>query len=487
MKRFNQRASKSLKKLNRLSKLPNKEVKKAVQIETALKKCNPEILNKINKKKSVEKFDKQIDNLFKTNKAIADLEETVEDIENSELGLLSRMPSPSLGQKSSKLFEKNAMSMETNQEKGWKTVVHDTEHTGKKHGKESKVDLQSVGGCQLPFGGNFSQIAGRNQAREILVRKKIEIFLMAIDGITNQVVSQRKVLVRDISLGISDRKVGAAMKKFGEIKNVQIKSTMVRKDAVRIYPIISIQKTIEQKKTWKAKLNSKMDCAYIGFDSEASCNSAIIKPLVIGNILVHWVPTGAKECHFCYQVRHLVSKCLTLHKKKERDNKKVTNNIRLAKLYVRKNVLENTIKIFGKKSYAKMAALKLSHNLNNTPIQTDLRNLVYKINQLWRTEINKLKQQVNKMAKLLSAVAAKLKVTIEKKEDIIVTQQLLSQSTTSKSNLAKKKDTYNSERKIKEIKKTLEPIMELLKQMKKQGSWSGPTTEEPKFMETDDM
>ncbi|KAG9300557.1 hypothetical protein G9A89_002435 [Geosiphon pyriformis] len=44
-----------------------------------------------------------------------------------------------------------------------------------------------------------------------------------------------------------------------------------------------------------------MDCAYVGFDSEASCNNATKKPLVIGDTLVHWVPTNAKECHFCYQ------------------------------------------------------------------------------------------------------------------------------------------------------------------------------------------
>ncbi|KAG9300840.1 hypothetical protein G9A89_004470 [Geosiphon pyriformis] len=109
-------ASKSLKKLDTLSKLSSKEVERAVQIEAALRKCNFEILDKINKGKSAEKFDEQMDNPFETNKDIANLKRTAKDIEDSELGLLSRMPNPSPGQKSSKVFEKNAMSMEANQE-----------------------------------------------------------------------------------------------------------------------------------------------------------------------------------------------------------------------------------------------------------------------------------------------------------------------------------------------------------------------------------
>ncbi|KAG9306008.1 hypothetical protein G9A89_009332 [Geosiphon pyriformis] len=70
---------------------------------------------------------------------------------------------------------------------------------------------------------DFSQIAGRDQARKILADADIESFLMATDGIANQMAGQKKVLVRDILLGISDREVGAAMKEFGMVKKVQIK------------------------------------------------------------------------------------------------------------------------------------------------------------------------------------------------------------------------------------------------------------------------
>ncbi|KAG9299768.1 hypothetical protein G9A89_013128 [Geosiphon pyriformis] len=110
------RASKSLKKLDRPSKLLNKEVVRTAQIEAALRKCDPEILGKINKEKSVEKFDEQMDNLFETNKDIANLKGIAEDMEDSELGLLSRITSPSPNQKSSKILEKNAMAKEANQE-----------------------------------------------------------------------------------------------------------------------------------------------------------------------------------------------------------------------------------------------------------------------------------------------------------------------------------------------------------------------------------
>ncbi|KAG9297413.1 hypothetical protein G9A89_009497 [Geosiphon pyriformis] len=79
------------------SKLSIEDAKKAAQIEAALKKCNFEILDKINKEKFAEKFDKQIDNLFETNKNMADSEETTEDMKNSESGLSSRVPSPSPG------------------------------------------------------------------------------------------------------------------------------------------------------------------------------------------------------------------------------------------------------------------------------------------------------------------------------------------------------------------------------------------------------
>ncbi|KAG9306111.1 hypothetical protein G9A89_016015 [Geosiphon pyriformis] len=270
---------------------------------------------------------------------------------------------------------------------------------------------------------DFSQVAGKDQAREILANNNIESFLMVTNGVNIQMAGQKKVLVRDILLGISDREVGAAIKEFGKVKNIQIRvagkwqsavveynnqeeatravdqwSTMVRKNAVRIYSMVGTQKIIEQRKTWKAKLvglpqnytvhylsttldqikaqscfiprtsknYTKMDCVYIGFDSKASHNNATKKPLVIDDTMVHWVPTNAKECHFCYQVEHLVSKCPILHKKKEGDTKKVTNNIRLAKLYVKRNVPEKNIKAFGRRLYANMAILRLSHNQNNT-------------------------------------------------------------------------------------------------------------------------
>ncbi|KAG9294450.1 hypothetical protein G9A89_001955 [Geosiphon pyriformis] len=305
---------------------------------------------------------------------------------------------------------------------------------------------------------DFSQVARRDQVREILANNEIESFLMAIDGINIQIAGQKKVLVRDIPLGISDREVGAAMKEFGEVKKIQIRVagkwqsavieynnqeeatravdqwlTMVRKNVVRIYSMIGTQKIIEQRKTWEAKLvglpqnctahylsttldqiraqscfiprtsknYTRMGCAYVGFDSEASHNNATKKPLIIGNILVHWVPTDAKECHFCYQVGHLVSKCPTLHKKKEGDTKKVTNNIRLAKLYVKRNVPEENIKAFGGRSYADMAALRLPHNWNNTNPnntqkpgpQVNNREEQSKkgVNQPWKSEIDELR------------------------------------------------------------------------------------------------
>ncbi|KAG9297401.1 hypothetical protein G9A89_009485 [Geosiphon pyriformis] len=237
-----------------------------------------------------------------------------------------------------------------------------------------------------------------------------------------------------------------------------------------------------------------MDCAYVEFDSKASCNNATKKPLVIGDTLVYWVPIDAKECHFCYQVGHLVLKCPTLHKKKEENTKKVTNNIKLTKLYVKRNVPKENIKAFGRRLYANMAALRLPHNWNNTNLNNTQKSGP-------QSKIDELRQQVNEMTKLLNAVVAKLKVTIEKNKKVIVTQQpsntsekkevveigLSSQSTTLKSTPAGKKEAYNPELEIKEIKKTLEPILELLKQVKKQSSWSSSTAEESKSMETNDV
>ncbi|KAG9294454.1 hypothetical protein G9A89_001959 [Geosiphon pyriformis] len=260
---------------------------------------------------------------------------------------------------------------------------------------------------------------------------------------------------------------------------------MVRKDAVRIYPMVKTQKIIEQRKTWKAKLvglpqnctahylsttldqikarfcfiprtsknYTRMGCAYIGFDSEASCNNATKKPLVIGDTLVHWVPTNAKECHFCYQG----------------DTKKVTNNIRLAKLYIKKNVSEKNVKTFGGRLYAKMAALRLSYNLNSS----DPKDLVHNCCQTWDNSREEKRHDGH--------LAAKSQYKGEKK----VENRIPSQNTTSKSNLAEKNEAYNPEREIKEIKKSLEFILELLKQVKKQGSWSSSTARKTKSMETD--
>ncbi|KAG9288438.1 hypothetical protein G9A89_015644 [Geosiphon pyriformis] len=107
---------------------------------------------------------------------------------------------------------------------------------------------------------DFSQVAGRDQARKILANNEIELK--------------------------KSSEVGAAMKEFGKVKKIQIRvagkwqsavveynnqkkatrtvdqwSTIVRKNAVRIYPIIGTQKIIEQKKTWEAKLvNLPQNC-----------------------------------------------------------------------------------------------------------------------------------------------------------------------------------------------------------------------------------
>ncbi|KAG9297406.1 hypothetical protein G9A89_009490 [Geosiphon pyriformis] len=512
-------ALKSLKKIDRPSKTPKKDSKRAAQIEAALRKCNLDILNRINSGNSVVENEEQMNNLFVANKDKADMNDTAEDMEDSELGLSSRIASPSPGQYRSKSLGKKPMFMEPNYEEGWKTVVHGT--------KRHVLFVQALDILEKNMG---------KKAKEVLANKEIDSFLMAINGITNLMAGQRKVLVRDIPLGISDREVGAVMKEFG--RGNQSHKPMVnhdQKDAVRIYPMIGTQKVVEQRKTWEAKLvdlpqnctahylsttldqikaqscfiprtsknYTRMGCAYIGFDSKASHNSATKKPLVIGDTLVHWVPTDAKECHFCYQVGHLVSKCPILHKKKEGDTKKATNNIRLAKLYVRKNVPEESIKDFGGKLYAEMVALRLPHKLNNTNSNRSPRTGLQVnnkegqpkkgINQLWKAEIDKLRQQINKMAKLLSAVTAKLGVTVEKEKDILVAQQqkaetrVLSQSTTSKSDLEEKKEAYDPEREIRVIKETLEPILELLKQVKKQGGWGDPAAGESKLIETDDV
>ncbi|KAG9284309.1 hypothetical protein G9A89_007464 [Geosiphon pyriformis] len=279
-------ASKSLKKLDKPFKLLIEDVERAAQIEAALRKCNPKILDMINKGKSVEKTDEQMDNLFETNKDIANLEDTAEDMKDSKSSLSSRMPSSSLGQKSNKLSERNAMSTEANQEEGWKTVIYGTKRhvlfvqildiPEKNMGKKVGWIYNLLGDVSYLLGAvmvrnqeiriDFFKIAGRDQAKKILADVDIESFLMTTDDIANQMASQKKVLVRDILLGISDREVGAAIKEFGKLAVIESNNqeevtravnqwlTLIRKDAIKIYPIIGIQKIIEQKKTWEAKL-----------------------------------------------------------------------------------------------------------------------------------------------------------------------------------------------------------------------------------------
>ncbi|KAG9290706.1 hypothetical protein G9A89_011669 [Geosiphon pyriformis] len=129
------------------------------------------------------------------------------------------------------------MSVEANQEEGWRTVVHGTKRhvlfvqaldipekiMGKKVGwiydllGNVSYLLKAVMARNQEIRVDFSQMAGRDQAREILANNEIESFLMATDGVNIQIAGQKKVLVRDIPLGISDREVRAAMKEFGEL------------------------------------------------------------------------------------------------------------------------------------------------------------------------------------------------------------------------------------------------------------------------------
>ncbi|KAG9292554.1 hypothetical protein G9A89_006925 [Geosiphon pyriformis] len=259
---------------------------------------------------------------------------------------------------------------------------------------------------------DFFQVAGRDQAREILANNKIESFLMATDGVNNQMAGQRKVLVRDIPLVISDKEVGAAIKEFGE-KIIKQRKTWEAKlvDLPQNCTAYYLSTTLDQIKAQfcfilrTSKNYTKMGCAYIRFDSEANHNNATKKPLVIDCLITGTTPI-------------------------QKPSSQVNNR-----------------KEQGKKG----------------------------VNQSWKAEINELRKQVNKMAKLLNAVAAKFGVTIEKEKEAIVAQQ------------PRKEEIYNSELEIKRIKKILEPILELLKQVKKQGSWGSSTVGESKFMETDNV
>ncbi|KAG9297412.1 hypothetical protein G9A89_009496 [Geosiphon pyriformis] len=107
-------ASKSLKKMDRPSKTPKEDSKRAAQIEAALRKCNLNILDRINSGNSVAENEEQMNNLFVANKDKANMNNTAEDMEDSELGLSSRIASPSPGQYKSKSLGKKPMFMEPN-------------------------------------------------------------------------------------------------------------------------------------------------------------------------------------------------------------------------------------------------------------------------------------------------------------------------------------------------------------------------------------
>ncbi|KAG9299767.1 hypothetical protein G9A89_013127 [Geosiphon pyriformis] len=221
---------------------------------------------------------------------------------------------------------------------------------------------------------------------------------MATDGIANQMAGQKKVLVKDIPLGISDREVEAAMKEFGEqlavvefnnqkkaTRAVNQWSTLIRKDAVRIYPMIEA-KLVGLPQNCAAhyltqscfiprtsRNYTRTGCAYIGFNSKTSHYNATDKLLVIGNTLI----------------RHLVSKCPTLLKKKEGNTKKDYQQHMIGQI------------TFGGKSYAKMVVLNPYSSRNNVNPSGS----------------QKTGSQMNEMAKLLNAVALKLGVTVEKKNE----------------------------------------------------------------------
>ncbi|KAG9288439.1 hypothetical protein G9A89_015645 [Geosiphon pyriformis] len=110
-------ASKSLRKINGPFKAPKEDRDRAAQIEAALKKCNPDILDRINRGKSALENEKQMDNPFDTNRDKPNADNITKDIEDSESSLSSRMASPNSGQYSSRLLGKKPMLMKANQKK----------------------------------------------------------------------------------------------------------------------------------------------------------------------------------------------------------------------------------------------------------------------------------------------------------------------------------------------------------------------------------
>ncbi|KAG9294835.1 hypothetical protein G9A89_008527 [Geosiphon pyriformis] len=104
--------------MNKPFKVPKEDREKAAQIKAALKKCNPDILDRINKENSAIENEEQIDNSFDTNRNKPIVDDVTKDMEDSELSLLSRMVSPSPEQYNSKSLGKKSMLMEANQEEG---------------------------------------------------------------------------------------------------------------------------------------------------------------------------------------------------------------------------------------------------------------------------------------------------------------------------------------------------------------------------------
>ncbi|KAG9298713.1 hypothetical protein G9A89_012781 [Geosiphon pyriformis] len=374
--------------MNGPSKMPKEDRNRAAQIKAALKKCNPDILDRINKGNSALENEEQIDNPFDANRDKPNADDVTEDIENSESSLSSRMASSSPGQYSRGRIE-NSGPWDQKACIFVQALDIPEKIMGKKVGwiynllKDVRYFLGAVMARNQEIRVDFSQVAGRDQAREILANNEIESFLMTTDGVNIQMAE-----------------VGAAMREFGEVNKIQIRVAGKWQSAVVEYN--NQEEATRTRKTWEAKLiKSKPDPAssqeLVKITQGWAMlihNNATKKPLVIDDILVHWMSTDAKECHFCYQVGHLVSKCPTLHKKKKGDTKKVTNNIRLAKLYVKRNVPEENI--------------KNNTNPNNTQKPGPQK-----------AEIDELRQQVDKMAKLLSAIAAKFEITIEKEKELI--------------------------------------------------------------------
>ncbi|KAG9298703.1 hypothetical protein G9A89_012771 [Geosiphon pyriformis] len=182
--------------MNGPSKMPKEDRNRAAQIEAALRKCNPDILDRINRGNSALENKEQIDNPFDANRDKLNADDVTEDIENSESSLSSRMASSSPGQYSSRLLGKKPMLIETNQEEGWRTVVHGT----KRHKMgwiynllgDVRYFLGAVMARNQEIRVDFSQVAGRDQAREILANNEIESFLMATDGVNIQMAGQKK-------------------------------------------------------------------------------------------------------------------------------------------------------------------------------------------------------------------------------------------------------------------------------------------------------